>query len=248
MKAIFIVLTPFVLAILTIIGAISFSFYPAYLWVTQVVSIVTFILIILGCALVYMLEPVAPFLSAKWGSKSIWFILQKNGQIVMKVAQAKHGNNDIDGFGSFLDNQHARKVFAGMPAYQVFEDCAVPPETDTILLCERLENAGINSFEEWNKAPNAIKYSDLDLKSPKRYFNNLNPNFVNVRIERIAAELSKEYRQAWKDILPWISIMLVGLIFAAISYVIITSVTSQPVPAGTVQPYQAPAYVPAIGN
>ena len=226
-----------------IVGALIFTFFPTYMWVTQLALGIALLCPIVSLLISYMILPIASaFSDAKFGNKTIWFITRKNGSIIMRTSDSNTiANNDIEPFGTFLDNTHARKTFGGLPAYQVFEDCAVPPELDTIKLCQRLETAGIHSLEDWSKDIQKIEYQDLDVKSVKRYFNNLNPTFVNVRIERIAAELSKEYRAAWKAILPWISIMLVGLVFSAIAYVIITSVA-------TPTPQQLPSvpYVPQI--
>ena len=194
----------------------------------------------------FMLKPVQPYLDAKLRNGMIFFIAQVNGNIVMKVPDKKTVSFDIEPYGTFFGNPHARKSFGGVPAFQVFEETSVPPEDDLVRFCARLERAGIKSLDEFKENllnnTNTVKYDDLDLKSITRYFNYVNPHYVNVRIERIAAELSKEYRQAWKAILPWISIMLVGLVFAAISYVIITSVATPtmvsagPVPVPTPSP------------
>jgi len=224
-------------AVVVCIGALAFTFYPSYTIITQVLIIIVMGLCGVTMMFLFMLKPVQPYLDAKLKNGMIFFITQVNGNIVMKVPDKKTVSFDIEPFGTFFGNPHARKSFGGVPCFQVFEENSVPPEDDLVKFCSRLEKGGIRSLEEFKQnlveGTNGVSFEDLDLKSITRYFNYVNPHYVNVRIERIAAELSKEYRQAWKSILPWISIMLVGLIFAAISYVIITSVA---VPAPTTLP------------
>ena len=235
------------LGIMCLIGALLFTFFPTYLWVSQVIVGIAIIPIAITLMTNFMTLPLAsPFLDAKLKGKTILFISRKNGSIVMRIPDGNSITNmDVDNFGTFLDNPNARKMFAGLPAYLVYEDIAVPAQLDVIKLCTRLEDAGIKTFEEWALDVNKIVYKDLDLKSVYSYVNNLAPTFINVRIERIAADLSKEYRQAWKAILPWISVMLVGLVFASISYVIIMSVVPSSAPAVASVPPSVP-YVPQI--
>jgi hypothetical protein len=229
------------LSVVFIIGSITASFYSSYLWVTQILLVISILPIMISMLLSSMTMDVsAPFFDAKMKHKTILFITRKNGSIVMKVPDSKKVTNmDLDGYGTFLDNPEARKVFSGLPAYQVYEDTGIPPQLDVIKICSRMKNAGINSLEDWRKEGNKekIKYHDLDLKSVYEYHNNTGPTLINVRIERIAAELSAEYRQVWREILPWVSIMLVGLIFAAIAFTIIQSVSA---------PDGVPATLPSV--
>jgi len=224
-------------SVIVCIGALLFTFMPGYIMITQVLVIIVLGLCMVTMLFLFMLKPVEPYLDAKLKNGMIFFVTQVNGNILMKVPSKKTVSFDIEPFGTFFGNPHARKSFGGVPAFQVFEENSVPPEDDLVRFCSRLEKGGIRSLEEFKEnlvnGTNEVKYDDLDLKSITRYFNYVNPHYVNVRIERIAAELSKEYRQAWKAILPWISIMLVGLVFAAIAFTIITSVAT---PAPTVMP------------
>lgn len=236
------------LGIVISIGALLFTFLDSkYTMITQILIMVVILVNILGMILFYLLNPFSAFLEAKLKNGMIFFIQQVNGNIVMKFPSKKTVTFDIEPYGTFFGNPHARKSFYGVPAYTVHEEIAVPPEDTLTKFCMRLEEAGVSSIEKFKQnireGNNTVRYSDLDIKAIVRFFNYVNPHYVNVRVERIAAELSREMRQQWKTILPWISMMLVGLIFAAIAYVIITGAQQ---PATPPTPPSSP--IPGVGK
>jgi hypothetical protein len=220
------------------IGAMAFTFYPKYMMITQVLILLMAACSGLSILFLFMMKGVEGYLDAKLKGGIIFFVSKINGEIEMKIpskaqlqcepyAKTIREADNPKGADGYVNEAHTRNSFGGVPAFQIFETTPFEKKKTPNDLFNQLERVGTNQvlqFKEQCMITNANEFETISLQSVTRYFNYVNPHYVGVRIERMAAELSKEYRQTWKTILPWISIMLVGLIFAAIAYVIITSV------------------------
>lgn len=124
-----------------------------------------------------------------------------------------------------IDPNAKIKSLGGVKTYMVYEENAVPAETGLISLCTRMDAANISNIEEILDEENKdrIVLKDLDLSVITKYFNYVNPHYLNVRVERTAAKLAKRYQQSWQTLLPWISMMTMFILFAAVAYAIIMS-------------------------
>jgi len=142
-------------------------------------------------------------------------------ELVERESQELHDNSLI----SRIDGKAKLRSFGGTKMYLVYEENAVPPEVDLVRLCQRMENNGIQNLgslrESIKEGKSPIVFKDLDLKSITRYFEYVNPHYLNVRIERSAAKLAKRYSQTWQKVLPWITMMMMCMLVAAIAYTMV---------------------------
>lgn len=270
----FILIGLLIVTFVMMLFGLAVSFFSQYLFVAQVILLMSVLGMVGIVMCVMMLQPVLPFLDAKLKNGMILMINQVNDNIVMVVPSKKATTLDTgDRFGTFIGSPNAVKSFigfrkeedlideyddrelvdevkqrygnklidklhinsksrsfGGVKTYLVYEENAVPPEVDLVKLCQRLEETNIKDIgslrEKLNDKTSPIVFKDLDLKSITRYFDYVNPHYLNVRVERTAARLSKKYSQSWQKLLPWISMMTMALLFGAVAYAIIMSATS----------------------
>jgi len=203
-----------------------------YFLYSQIAMVLSMLMIAVTFILVFILKPVLPFLKAKLSNGMIMFITEINDNIKMIVPNKRTITLDAGKeYGTFLGNPHAAKRFGGVNTYQIYEENAVPPETELVSICSRLQEMNIDNYSVFSENPDTILKNDgmkvilkdLDLKSVTRYFDYINPHYVNVRIENAIAEVLKDNRESWKALLPWITMMGVLLIFGAVAYAIVQS-------------------------
>lgn len=240
------IFTTMVAGFATLLSVMTYMFQsPILLLISQICAFIAFIGAIALTMLAHMCTPIMPYLEAVMKKSMLVIINQVNDNLIMAVPTKKTTTVDVDNYGTFVGNPHSVKTFVGdteividenvtarslggVKTLLVYEENAVPPETDLVKICQRLESVGIHSMQDWKdevkKGKNPIYVKDLDLKVITRYFEYVNPHYLNVRVERIAAELAREYRQTWEKILPWVSMMIIALLFGAIAFVIINSV------------------------
>lgn len=274
----FILIGLLIITFVLMLFGLAMTFFDNYIFVAQVILLISILGMVGIVMCIMMLQPVLPFLDAKLKNGMILMINQVNDNIVMVVPSKKATTLDTgDRFGTFIGSPNAVKAFigfrkeedliaeyddreiveedkqrygnrlidkldidtktrsfGGVKTYLVYEENAVPPETDLVKLCQRLEETNIKDIGSLRKKlgnkKSPIIFKDLDLKSITRYFDYVNPHYLNVRVERTAARLSKKYTQSWQKLLPWISMMTMALLFGAVAYAIIMSAVS---PAAT---------------
>lgn len=217
-----------------------------YTLASVVLGIIGLLFAFFNVILSNMMNPVMPYLDAIIRKLPLLIMHLTDNNLIFLTGKHKATTVDTVNFGSFIRNPDSIKTFVGsnfkvkingeieslslggVKTMLVYEENAVPPEVDLIKICTNLQEAGIESLEDWKeKAKNdehVIETKGLDLKVIGRFFDIVNPHYLSVRIERIAAELAREYSQGWMKILPWVSIMMVALMFGAIAFVIIKSV------------------------
>ena len=272
----FILIGLLIITFVLMLFGLAMTFFDNYIFVAQVILLISILGMVGIVMCIMMLQPVLPFLDAKLKNGMILMINQVNDNIVMVVPSKKATTLDTgDRFGTFIGSPNAVKAFigfrkeedliaeyddreiveedkqrygnrlidkldidtktrsfGGVKTYLVYEENAVPPETDLVKLCQRLEETNIKDIGSLRKKlgnkKSPIIFKDLDLKSITRYFDYVNPHYLNVRVERTAARLSKKYTQSWQKLLPWISMMTMALLFGAVAYAIIMSAVSGP--------------------
>ena len=135
---------------------------------------------------------------------------KKEKQLLAEYDDRENIEEDKQRYGNKLvDKIHIQtkaRSLGGVKAYLLYEENAVPPETDLVRLCQRLEDTNIKDIKTLRRklhdSKSPIIFRDLDLKSITRYFDYVNPHYLNVRVERTAARLSKNYQQSWQKLLP----------------------------------------------
>lgn len=225
-------------------ASIVFAFIPAYSYMATIASFLAFIGGIVTLMMGFMLGPVMPYLEAVMKKSMLMIINLSNNNLIMDVPKKKASTADTKFDGTFIINPHSVRTFVGktpiniaknvvgrsfggVKTLLVYEENAVPPETDLIKLCDRLAEANIKSLDEWKakieSGEEPIDVRDLDIKVVSRYFAYIHPHYLNVRIAKIAAELAREYSQQWQKILPWISTMIVFMIMAVLAFIMLSS-------------------------
>lgn len=220
-----------IIILITTIFAIV-THFMGYFWITIIILFITAILSMGSIILGVLIAPMEGYLMAKLRNSSLMLVTLVNGNIVLRNPAKKSVTVDDSNLGTFILNPLVVRSFYGVKCMLTHEELAVPPPLDVMILCNRLKKEGINTFKEFSDQvknnATQVKYHDIDFTAVVGYINYVHPHYINVRIERIAAELAKQYRQTWQQILPWISIMMLALLFGAIAYVIISSAVSTP--------------------
>lgn len=246
-----------------LIGSLTIFYVYGNVWIL-LLGLISLMICVLSHAGNFMLSdkirPVLAYLEAVLHNKTLMIIEKSNKSLHFIVGDNEGTSIDVKKQGTFVASPNPVKSFTkdvvideraetqplgSVPTYVVYEETCVPYETDLVKLCDRLAEANINSIDEYKeklkKNENPIYVKDLDMKVVTRYFEYNNPHYLASRVETIRTELRQEFAQAWMKVLPWVSIMIVLMMMAALAFVIINSVTSGDTSS-------APSIVPTINT